>query len=44
VYGDVFDDDLQAVMTTLDHAQSRENVGKMWARVGPTPDRDNVNR
>jgi hypothetical protein len=44
VYGDVFDDDLYAIATALDHAQPRENVGKMWARVGATPDPDTLNR
>jgi integrase len=42
IYSDLFDDDLEAVATALDHARSRENVGKMWARsghgVGTSPD------
>jgi len=36
IYADLFDDDLEAVATALDHAHSRENVGKMWARNGQT--------
>jgi hypothetical protein len=31
MYGDVFDDDLEAVATALDHAQSRR---KLWAKCG----------
>lgn len=31
VYADLFDDDLNAVATALDHAVSQTNVGKMWA-------------
>jgi len=34
IYADLFDDDLEAVAVALDHARSRENVGKMWARGG----------
>jgi hypothetical protein len=37
IYADLFDDDLEAVATALDHARSRENVGKMWARSGHEP-------
>ena len=36
IYADLFDDDLEAVATALDHARSRESVGKMWARDGQT--------
>ncbi len=36
IYADLFDDDLEAVATALDHARSRESVGKMWARGGQT--------
>lgn len=32
VYSDLFDDDLDAVGVALDHAVSRANVGKMWAK------------
>lgn len=42
IYADLFDDDLEAVATALDHARARESVGKMWARDGHTvvqPDR-----
>ena len=34
IYADLFDDDLEAVAVALDHARSRESVGKMWARGG----------
>jgi hypothetical protein len=34
LYAELFDDDLEAVATTLDAARARENVGKMWARGG----------
>ena len=36
IYADLFDDDLEAVATALDHARSGENVGKMQARGGHT--------
>jgi len=32
VYADLFDDDLDAVATALDHARTVSSVGKMWAR------------
>lgn len=35
VYADLFDDDLDAVATALDHAASRAGVGKMWADAEP---------
>lgn len=35
VYADLFDDDLNAVATALDHAVSQTNVGKMWANASP---------
>ncbi|WP_144792495.1 site-specific integrase [Kocuria palustris] len=31
VYADLFDDDLEAVATSLDHAFSQTNVGRTWA-------------
>jgi integrase len=34
VYADLFDDDLEAVATALDHARTHEGVGKMWAKSG----------
>jgi integrase len=43
IYADLFDDDLEAVAVALDHARSRENVGKMWARGGQlTQQRDDL--
>jgi len=33
-YGDLFDDDLNAVADALNHAATKINVGKMWAN-GP---------
>jgi hypothetical protein len=30
----LFDDDLEAVATALDHARTHEGVGKMWAKSG----------
>lgn len=32
VYSDLFDDDLEAVAVALDHAVTRQSVGRMWAR------------
>ena len=40
IYADLFDDDLEAVAVALDHARSRESVGKMWARGGQPTQRD----